>query len=125
MFDYGHLFSTVCSPIWLLCLLFGMRSSQPTKSIAPYYLLSRQGVAMDFGFWAVVFVSERTIKIAYISAAQRPPRGRRCDSLYCGRFFDGLAQGLGRGCIWLLAWPDNRGFVPNLCAIAHLNAVVY
>lgn len=52
---------------------------------------------MDFGFWAVVFVSERTIKIAYISAAQRPPRGRRCDSLYCGRFFDGLAQGLGAG----------------------------
>lgn len=35
------------------------------------------GVAMDFGFWTrIMFMSERTIKIAYISAAQTGDKRR-------------------------------------------------
>lgn len=107
VFDYGHLFSTVCSPIW--CASISPRAHTPTQMrnartllsfvtsrTAPYrtvpwgchgFLVFRAFVGTR-----IMFVSERTIKIAYISAVQRPARG--CVSLLW-LIFNGLTKSLG------------------------------
>lgn len=81
VFDYGHLFSSVCRPIrsCCLCLLYvGVQVERAAFRLPPAF--SSPSPLHSFlwgchGFWflgsRIMFMSERTIKIAYISAAQR------------------------------------------------------
>lgn len=107
VFDYGHLFSSVCRPIrsCCLCLFYvGVQVERaafplPPPSLSPSPLPSFLWGCHGFWFlgFRIMFMSERTIKIAYISAAQR---GRNVVCL------KGVwASGRDRE-----AWPDSRGF---------------
>lgn len=123
VFDYGHLFSSVCRPIrsCCLCLLYvGVQVERAAFPPSPHFSFTTSFPSLVWGchgFWflgsRIMFMSERTIKIAYISAAQRGHNVVCLKGVWAGR------GGTGRRGQTVAA------SVTNLCAIARLNGVIY